>query len=1086
MTVDPTPAKANKNGNGSTVATAQPHDSGRHNDASSLKQLLAAATRIALTLLLLYFAASYGYSLLCTAYDIRMHAIRTYGYIIHEFDPWFNFRATQYLHDNGWAKFATWYDYKVWYPLGRPVGTTIYPGMQVTAVILKKLWLPLWFGLRHRLGFHIPTNTVIRASVATEASGQSSLVAALATVMNAFGVQWAEMNLNDVCCLMPAWFGAAATLVTGLLACECSAHFTRDNQAGGSNFGTVLDCLPFLGHYIHKASRWIRWNLAYYSGLDVDADSRGIQLTSSCFQTTSLLCMLATMFFMSIVPAHLMRSVGGGFDNESVAVTAMTLVFYLWTRSLRDYDVRTKQDCGFHISPSTRSAFLWGSITGVAYFNMVAAWGGYVFVVNLVGLHAAILILLGRHSSKLHAAYSAFYLVGTALATRVPVVRTVPLRSLEQLGPMLVFVGMQLVEYCERVRTRDRLSHAKVWLLRIRIFGIAAVLGAAVVGALWPTGYFGPISARVRGLFVKHTKTGNPLVDSVAEHQAASPAAYEQYLLILTKLAPIGFGMVAIGFTNDASSFLLVYGVATYFFSHKMVRLILLTAPIASVFGGIVVGRVVGMCVEGICGWRLDAVDILNFLLGRREKWIHSTLASIAPENGDAPKSKKKKKDFIDKGELKSEAVTGVFDKPSIPNNYFFQLVTRAAWFYLAYYIHQCAEPYKKPFEDKCRETSYGLSHPTILFQANTGNGQTVMVDDYREAYWWLRDNTPEDARIMAWWDYGYQITGIANRTTIADGNTWNHEHIALLGRALTSPLKEGHRIARHLADYLLLWTGGGGDDLAKSPHLARIANSVYRHMCPGDPTCSSFGMIAQGVPSPKMQESLLYRLHSNGIVPGVEVDKNRFKEVYKSKYGKVRIYKILSVSKESKEWVPENLVCDAPGSWFCKGQYPPGLQKVLSEKKDFKQLEDFNSKTEADDEYQRKYFEHLSDPEKAKRRAEVRARKQLESGASSGKAASALTKEQINKLNQKWEDTDITSRLFNIIHMGDYESLEFVLENQPSYAHVRSKDGRGPMWWAHEHGRKRMVSLLKSFGVSEKLRDKDGIIPLDISEDEL
>eukprot|EP00966_Prymnesium_polylepis_P233944 5411290-Prymnesium_polylepis.1 len=24
----------------------------------------------------------------------------------------------------------------------------------------------------------------------------------------------------------------------------------------------------------------------------------------------------------------------------------------------------------------------------------------------------------------------------------------------------------------------------------------------------------------------------------------------------------------------------------------------------------------------------------------------------------------------------------------------------------------------------------------------------------------------------MAWWDYGYQIAGIANRTTIADGNT--------------------------------------------------------------------------------------------------------------------------------------------------------------------------------------------------------------------------------------------------------------------------------------------------------------------------
>ena len=33
----------------------------------------------------------------------------------------------------------------------------------------------------------------------------------------------------------------------------------------------------------------------------------------------------------------------------------------------------------------------------------------------------------------------------------------------------------------------------------------------------------------------------------------------------------------------------------------------------------------------------------------------------------------------------------------------------------------------------------------------------TIIVDDYREAYWWLRDKTPEDSRVMAWWDYGYQ-----------------------------------------------------------------------------------------------------------------------------------------------------------------------------------------------------------------------------------------------------------------------------------------------------------------------------------------
>ncbi len=67
----------------------------------------------------------------------------------------------------------------------------------------------------------------------------------------------------------------------------------------------------------------------------------------------------------------------------------------------------------------------------------------------------------------------------------------------------------------------------------------------------------------------------------------------------------------------------------------------------------------------------------------------------------------------------------------------------------------------------------------------------------------------------------------------------------------MTSPEKEAHRIARHLADYVLLWTGGGGDDVAKSPHLRRIANSVYKGLC-SEPTCRSFGMTVSQVSGPR------------------------------------------------------------------------------------------------------------------------------------------------------------------------------------------------------------------------------------------
>ena len=49
-------------------------------------------------------------------------SLRSYGRVIHEFDPWFNYRATKYLADNGLARFFKWFDYESWYPLGRPVG----------------------------------------------------------------------------------------------------------------------------------------------------------------------------------------------------------------------------------------------------------------------------------------------------------------------------------------------------------------------------------------------------------------------------------------------------------------------------------------------------------------------------------------------------------------------------------------------------------------------------------------------------------------------------------------------------------------------------------------------------------------------------------------------------------------------------------------------------------------------------------------------------------------------------------------------------------------------------------------------------
>lgn len=88
-----------------------------------------------------------------------------------------------------------------------------------------------------------------------------------------------------------------------------------------------------------------------------------------------------------------------------------------------------------------------------------------------------------------------------------------------------------------------------------------------------------------------------------------------------------------------------------------------------------------------------------------------------------------------------------------------------------------------------CQVTSEAYSSPSIVLAASQHDGSRIIFDDFREAYYWLRQNTPEDAKVMSWWDYGYQITAMANRTILVDNNTWNNTHISRVGQVSSSCL---------------------------------------------------------------------------------------------------------------------------------------------------------------------------------------------------------------------------------------------------------------------------------------------------------
>jgi len=53
--------------------------------------------------------------------------------VIHEFDPYFQYKSTIYLVGEGSPKFSDWLDDRSWYPLSRYMLPTLYPGLMYTA-----------------------------------------------------------------------------------------------------------------------------------------------------------------------------------------------------------------------------------------------------------------------------------------------------------------------------------------------------------------------------------------------------------------------------------------------------------------------------------------------------------------------------------------------------------------------------------------------------------------------------------------------------------------------------------------------------------------------------------------------------------------------------------------------------------------------------------------------------------------------------------------------------------------------------------------------------------------------------------------
>ena len=299
-----------------------------------------------------------------------------------------------------------------------------------------------------------------------------------------------------------------------------------------------------------------------------------------------------------------------------------------------------------------------------------------------------------------------------------------------------------------------------------------------------------------------------PIIQSVAEHQPATWSSYFYEFGPIIFLMLFGFVFILQRARNE-DIFLLLWGITSVYFSASFVRLTLILAPVFCVLAAI-----------GTVELGKPAIDIIReaVIYPKRKTRV---IARIGREFGVAI--------FL---------ILLILILPS------FWRAVQASY-----------QP----------ATIVTSSIPTVPQE-----GQELRYQDWLEALSWMRENTPQGSVVFAWWDYGYWITALGDRRSLADNGTQNSTQIGVIAQTfLSNSTMALPTLKRYNVSYIAIFItpsgsqGQGGQSRfqgfgedGKWYWMARIGNNTM---------WSNYKVIyIEKIPNPQARASNYYRLIQN------------------------------------------------------------------------------------------------------------------------------------------------------------------------------------------------------------------------------
>jgi len=395
---------------------------------------------------------------------------------------------------------------------------------------------------------------------------------------------------------------------------------------------------------------------------------------------------------------------------------------------------------------SLRNGLTYAVAASLSLGYLFISWGASRYALGMAVLFVFVLLLLRRYSSRLLLSYSTTFGLAIFIAINVPRLGFSFLTETYVFAVLGVFLLLCIFEVSSYIKTFK--------MKTVFVFCFLAFIAVFFLMLSW-YGYISPLQFKWLQVINPLARLGEgrtqQFVQSVQEHRPAAWGSFYYDIGIGIFFVPVGL-FFAVQNPTNRNIFLCIFGLTSVYFAGSMVRLTLLMAP--------------AFCIL----WALALVQLLGPFI------------TIMKELPVIPRRKTRFESHVGK-EFSGAFIILIF----LLLTFMFVLPSPLATF------------------PRTLNQAYS---PTTIAAGSMPVKPVDPVVEWINTLNWMRVNLKSTDVVASWWDYGYWITTIANKTSLADNGTINSTQIARIGQMFLSNEAEAIKIlSNYNATYVVVFT---------------------------------------------------------------------------------------------------------------------------------------------------------------------------------------------------------------------------------------------------------------------------------------